>query len=355
MAGFRPEADLILKALSEIDSLRWRRSSGESRLQRALECPLKADGRVQFAHGAHHMFELKRTMARAAFKDLLGQANHFLITILVGLSGVRSEHVGLDKEFSTSWNPRDVRRSADRSRVFVLDLGLVRAVDAFDTYLMRTRRRPMALASEDFAARMDGTGQKVSKRLEVFSTFLPPLALPRAAFLRLAFDWRNRRVHSLADDNLDRREIKILIEAHEVFREEFGGLDVNDLVKHYQAGDAPTFKETAAIIRLVHGAVEHFDGHLLSSLDIEDYIRACLADHLSPSSQSAESFASACRLIWGSEKKRNKVLRTLRFVGVHEVPEVTARRVPDQYVELLLSMSPLEAVEYLRPEAFARQ
>ena len=56
------------------------------------------------------MFELTRTDARATFKDLLGQANHFLITILVGLNGVRSGATQIDEEFRTSWNARSVRR-----------------------------------------------------------------------------------------------------------------------------------------------------------------------------------------------------------------------------------------------------
>src|ERR1700721_2138620 len=101
------------------------------------QCPLKADGRVQFARDAHRMYELKRTHARAAFKDLLGQANHFLITLLVGLGAVGDGTAMLDQEFRTSWNPRDVRKSAERSRQFAFDLALVRAVDALDTFLVQ--------------------------------------------------------------------------------------------------------------------------------------------------------------------------------------------------------------------------
>src|SRR4051812_20576999 len=82
------------------------------------------------------MYELKRTQARAAFKDLLGQANHFLITLLVGLGAVRDGVATLDDEFRTSWSPHDVKRSAERSRQFALDLSLVRAIDALDTYMM---------------------------------------------------------------------------------------------------------------------------------------------------------------------------------------------------------------------------
>jgi hypothetical protein len=214
------------------------------------------------------MFELNRTDARAAFKGLLGQANHFLITILVGLNGVRRGGIEIDEEFRTSWNPRDVRHSADRSRAFALDLALVRAVDSIDTYMMRSRRRPLALASSSFASSMDGTGQKVSKRLEVFNAYLDPLPKHHTAFIKLAIEWRNRRVHSLADDKTEDDDIKSLQEAADTLRDEFSGLNVVELIKDYKSGSAPTFKEAAAIIRLVHLAVENFDAQLLGDLDI---------------------------------------------------------------------------------------
>jgi hypothetical protein len=132
------------------------------------------------------MFVLSRTRARWAFKDLLGQANHFLITILVGLDGVRKSTVTVAEEFRTSWNPQDRVRSADRSRMFALDLSLVRAVDSLDTYMMQSARKPFALSDDNFISRMHATKRSVAKRLVVFDDVLPSLEPSHKTALEVA-------------------------------------------------------------------------------------------------------------------------------------------------------------------------
>jgi hypothetical protein len=296
------------------------------------------------------MFELKRTHARTTFKDLLGQANHFLITILVGLNSVRKGDAKIDEEFRTTWNPQDARRSAERSRSFVLDLALIRAVDALDSYMMQSRRRPYALTSLEFSARMDGTGQKISKRLEVFCEFLKPLPAEKVAFLKLAIDWRNRRVHSLAEEMLERSSEEELLRYGESLRTEHSGLDVEALLKHYKTGESPSFKEAASIIRLTHNAVAHFDAQLLLKLDIERYVRDALQIALTDANSYDPNLAlkRACAKIWGSsEKKYAKVVRALRLIGVHPTSEITACQVPDSLLETIVAMTPTSAYTYL--------
>jgi len=297
------------------------------------------------------MYELKRTHARAAFKDLLGQANHFLITLLVGLGAVSDGIAKLDDEFRTSWNPRDVKKSAERSRQFALDLSLVRAVDALDTYMMQARRSPTALTSADFASAMDGTGQKVSKRLEVFSAFLTPLAIRQQLFLKLAIDWRNRRVHSLAADTISSEEQKELLTYYASLKVEHNGLDMKALVGRYRSNEAPSFKDAASVIRLTQTAVEHFDGQLLAGLEIESYLRGLMARTLDPPRSPAikDALRNACMNTWGeTEKRANKSSRIMRMVGVHSTAVVTGRQVPDELVERTAAMTPDEAFEYLR-------
>lgn len=296
------------------------------------------------------MFEINKTAARATFKSLLGQANHFLITILIGLEGVRNRETTLGSEFHTSWNPQNVGRSVERSRVFALDLALIRAVDALDTYMMRCRRRPCALAGQEFIAAMDGTGQKISMRLETFNSFLSPLPPHETAFLKLAIDWRNRRVHSLAKETLSQREFAQLHENEERFRTDFSGLEVTDLIKNYEQRIAPTFKEAAAIIRLTHNAVSHFDTQLLEALDVERYLMERLHILLvgPEEAQPTASPKQACQKIWGNpEKRRAKVVRTLRLIGVNETDETKGREVPLPFVEKLISMSQEDAIEII--------
>ena len=294
------------------------------------KCPLKPDGRVRFARGAHFvMYELARTHARAAFKDLLGQANHFLITLLVGLASVRDGKATLDAEFRTSWNPRDVKNSAERSRQFALDLALVRAVDALDTYMMQARRDPVALPSSEFASAMDGATQSVSKRLEIFSTHLKPLAERQRLLLKLAIDWRNRRVHSLASDTLTNSEQKDLLTHAVELAQEHRGLDVKALVTSYRSNEAPSFKDAASIISLAHKAVEHFDAQLLAGLEIESYLRGMMVRALDPPRATAVQGAlrNACTQTWGNHEKRaNKSIRVLRMVGVNPTDKIKDRK-----------------------------
>ncbi|OPY60336.1 MAG: hypothetical protein A4E56_02762 [Pelotomaculum sp. PtaU1.Bin065] len=69
------------------------------------------------------------------FKKEIGHANHFLKTILVGLDGVRNGTVIKNEEFSTSWNPRDKRVSADRSSDFAKKSTLIWVVENLEMYL----------------------------------------------------------------------------------------------------------------------------------------------------------------------------------------------------------------------------
>lgn len=290
------------------------------------------------------MYEINRTHARWAFKDLLGQANHFLITILVGLNGVRDGLIGIDEEFSTSWNPQSVERSADRSRAFVLDLALVRAIDALDTYMMMSARKPRAISDINFGKRMDGTGRSVSKRLAVFEEFTSALPQHHKAALEVSIEWRNKRVHSLAQDKIDSKTLKLLSNNASHFKQGYSGLDIEDFLKRFTSGASPTFKDAAAVIRMTHEAVEHYDSFLLQNLDAETYLKESLLAFMKTENANP---GKVIRKTWDSEKKEEKVLRLLRMVGVNKTESVRGRRVPDQFVYSLVDLKYEEVLEFL--------
>jgi hypothetical protein len=237
---------------------------------------------------------------------------------------------------------------------FALDLALVRAIDSLDTYMMRSRRRPFALTNDSFASALDGTGQKISKRLEVFNTYLEPLPTHHSAFIRLAIDWRNRRVHSLAEDIAEGEDIEALQQCSDGLREEFSGLIVEELIRRYKNGLAPTFKEAAAIIRLTHVAVTHFDEQLLRHLGIRRYLSDALAMHLGGhgGAINISSPSHSCRQLWDHPIKREaKVLRALRLIGIHPTDELKGRAVPDDLIDDLLRMTSANAIDFLRQPA----
>jgi len=293
------------------------------------------------------MFVLNRTHARWAFKDLLGQANHFLITILVGLNGIRRNKIEFDEEFRTSWNPKSAFRSAERSRIFALDLSLVRAIDALDTYFMLSVRKPCALLPS-FVSAMDGTGRSVAKRLEVFDCQLPQLRNSHKVALEVAIEWRNRRVHSLSDDRIDKAMRTTLIDDTRRFEEKHSGLNIRELLSHFDAGLSPTFKEAASIIQLCHEAVRSYDAKILDQINVTRYVSDAVLMLLE---QGGPDLTRPIMRVWDNPKREAKALRLLRLAGVSETDILTGREVPSAFIERFVSLRACGAEKFLRDEA----
>ena len=78
------------------------------------------------------------------FKTEMGQANHFLITIMIGLDAVED---GAQKResFNANWNPKDVTASVVRSKHYAIKSSLAWAVDNLDMYLRLCNREPRLL------------------------------------------------------------------------------------------------------------------------------------------------------------------------------------------------------------------
>jgi hypothetical protein len=191
----------------------------------------------------------------------LGQANHFTITILVGLNGVEKGSINRDPEFHASWNPQNVEASARRSRAFVLDLVLVRIVDALDTYMSWSVRKPATVQDTGFRSAIDGAGLSVWNKLEVFCEHVQvdPVI---SALMFLGIAWRNRRVHSLAENKITKEQRTILISNEEEISRQYKGLKVKLLIDHLEDGSNPTFKEAAGLINVTHKLLEYFDRQL---------------------------------------------------------------------------------------------
>ncbi len=62
--------------------------------------------------------KINHSIALKRFKAEIGQANHMLITIMVGLDGIIPYDVEAQNEFHTSWNPKSKKASVERSKLF---------------------------------------------------------------------------------------------------------------------------------------------------------------------------------------------------------------------------------------------
>src|SRR4051794_38354746 len=109
---------------------------------------------------------LNESRGRGRFKDLLGQANHLIVTTLVGLDAVENGLVtSPPADLHASWSPKHPVNSARRARRLVLDMVLVRAVDAVDVYLRMARRLPSLIQEEGLQSGIDGAGRSIFRKI----------------------------------------------------------------------------------------------------------------------------------------------------------------------------------------------
>lgn len=209
---------------------------------------------------------MKHTLARRAFKQKLGQANHFLVTTLVALDCLdknpRHEAAGLH----AAWSPKSVPNSIQRSRVFILHSFLGTAVDALDVYFSLLNRKPDFLQDAGFSQVLQACKRSVHKKASTFASWVPGIKV-EAALVEVLITWRNNVMHELADNILsDSSKDALKAYAHQI-ASSYRNLNPENLVKKAETGADLTFKETASLIGAAHNFVEAIDRHVLANLD----------------------------------------------------------------------------------------
>src|ERR1035441_6764571 len=123
-------------------------------------CPALSQTCIEFV-----MFYLKVTPARRRFKKRLGNANHLLVTILVGLDAVESGVVAAAPEhLHAAWNPKDARASAGRSPALVLGMVLVRAVDSLEAFICDCADDKAVMSDPRMRQKIEDAGNSVTHK-----------------------------------------------------------------------------------------------------------------------------------------------------------------------------------------------
>lgn len=230
---------------------------------------------------------LESSYAKRSFKKRIGNANHLLITILVGLDEIESGKVKKSSQFSTSWNPKDPTISAKRGSRFALNSALAWVIDNLDSYFIIAHRKPSIIESTDLSNALSGAGQYVSTKFNVFERFLAKKNIvdeeKYAALVALGIQWRNNTTHFDANNSVEKRYRDVLKEKRnrQWYIDTFQGLDINETLKRFDSGENPSFKEVTAITRAIHVFVNMLDDCLLSSIDIKRYVNEIIQKHYS--------------------------------------------------------------------------
>lgn len=216
---------------------------------------------------------MKKTHARRKFKKLLGQANHFLITSLIGLNYIKeTENIKKPDEFSTSWEPHNPKVSALRSRVYILNSSLAWTVDCLDSYFIMIHRKPKMIISSTFTSLMSQSNRSVYKKAINIGNYFS-IDLRMIAMIEILITWRNNLTHNFAENQIEKKSESILLDNKSFIKDTFSGLDIEQVLKKAIKGDSPSFKECASLISVTHKFVESIDKKVLEQLNIENYAK----------------------------------------------------------------------------------
>ena len=223
------------------------------------------------------MLELNWSGHLNHFKNHLGQTNHYLITILIGLEGVRTGKVTKEESLNVSWNPKSLEESVVRSRRFARNSALSWAIDALDAYLGYLPKKPFAFNDVElvkaFNTRSVYTRFNAVIKFCNYGTDLP------LSLIQLGIQWRNNLVHYHAENELDTSYKTFIskIKAEDI-KERFRGLNPHKILENFEKNSSPTLKEVAGIIQSIHFIVLELDKFLIQHINIIDYIKSLTED-----------------------------------------------------------------------------
>ncbi len=214
---------------------------------------------------------ISQTKPRREFKSLFGQANHFIITALVGLHYIEKGDIKTaPPELHTSWTPKDPKQSAARSRNFILNNALSSAVDALDVYLTLLWRDPKWIDGADVENVYSKAGRSVHAKALGLSHIFGTPAIERA-MIEVIITWRNNVTHELAENKLSAESQEVLANERVQIQAKYCGLDASTLSQKANNGSEFTFKEAASLIRATQDFVEALDSIVLKRLRVVEF------------------------------------------------------------------------------------
>lgn len=314
-----------------------------SRIRRLPLCDSKGSfqsKRCPFESGQALMepvaLSLRTTSSLSAFKKMMGQNNHFLITILVGLDHVGKGEATLSPEFSTTWSPINPSVSARRSREFAIKALLAWAADSLDTYRRLLTTPPdVYLSTSECDAVRDVQG--LWPRLLHLSNLSGAVLGAERDLVQLLVIWRNKVVHTAARDAIPGDLRRALMEKQEEIASSYCGLDIQRALTNLDEGEAPAFKEITALVSAAHHFAHEMDRALVSRVDPDRYLRTVLSVYI------RENAITRSQNIWGRDPARRRA-SILQVAQNHGMSAGDATRpISGEFLHELASWTPKEA------------
>lgn len=260
---------------------------------------------------------INHSKAYRNFKNQIGHANHFLITILVGLDGLEDHsEIRIRSSFHSSWNPKDRNVSITRSREFARNSALSWVVDGLDFYMRSCNTKPKLFSDKDLIKKFNDIGNSVYHRCKTIAEFTKSTPI-LIAFMELAITWRNNIIHSHANMSIDNTTREILLNNATEINDKFCNLDIKLMLDNFDKKSSPTFKETASLIKATIDFVTEVDLFLISNIDQNKYLNDVFNYYLSL--QKNRDFFLAKLHNCPVNKQMRKLENILRQFGISNI------------------------------------
>jgi len=209
------------------------------------------------------------------FKKLIGWTNHNLITILIGLEGVRTSKVLKEDCLDAKWEPKNLEQSVSMSRRFARNACLAWSIDALDAYLGYLKKKPFYFDDIELEAKFSNLeiNRSVYNMLNVVTDFCGYKNDIFLSIVHLGIQWRNRLIHYHADNKLDEEYFDLLaqINSDDLKKEDFKGIIISEMLERFEKKESPRLKEVATIIRCIHHFVYEIDKILIKRINLVQY------------------------------------------------------------------------------------
>lgn len=263
--------------------------------------------------------DISHSQAFKKFKNSIGQANHFLITILIGLDALEDNpEICARSDFKTTWNPADRNKSISRSRDYVKNASLTWIIDSLDSYLQSCNTKPKIIQSEDLKKELDTSGHSVYKKYNTIVKYVEIDGV-LSAFVDLGICWRNNRVHSNAENKMLQESRDTLLENALMIKNNYCNLDVQRTLKSFDENKSPTFKEVTSITKAIICFVEQIDRELIKKLSEKEYINEVFDFYINKQIDK-KSFVSTLKNL-ETNRRESKMKNIMGQYGITEFDE----------------------------------
>jgi hypothetical protein len=279
------------------------------------------------------------------FKKEVGQSNHFFITLYVGLKAIEN---GAKKaaDIHEAWDPKNIKASVDRSLIYAKKATLAWVVDNLDVYFKLANKSPI-IFDKDEKKLIDGAGRSIYNKFSIVAERYSDIDLVEVSFVDLLICWRNKMVHSDADNKLknNSRECLQNIEKSHVVVSKYH-MNISSMLERFDNGMEPTNKELETMISILIHFISHLDEQLLDKIDRVQYIHDLIKKDLK---DNQYKFDFATR----DDIKRLRQFRTM-LKSRYCITDEFITKILDDEINKMAMMSKNSLLDYLEIESLKK-